>query len=318
MNYKRVYESIIQRRLENPLSEGEYVEKHHIVPRSLGGDDNETNLIRLTAREHFICHALLAEMYEEGTNEWYKLNHAFMMMKAESEDHGGHRYINSRLYELKRKDFSKVMSYVQSGNGNSQYGKVWICNLLLEQSIRVDKSELDFYLETDWMLGRVLDFEKFKKHKPNKRELDFMNYKTENGYVINKQRRNKIKNIFNIDLDNEFHTSFEKLRALLYKLYVVENKSPNCIARMFKTNRNTITSNLELCGIYLRTWKESKLVEDSDNILVEQYDRSGKLLNVWTNATYAALNLGIKRRYIIKCCNHMQYTFNGYIWKYKT
>ena len=108
MNYRRVYNQIISNRKSNPLGLTEYGELHHIIPKSLGGKDIETNLIRLTAREHFICHALLAEMYEYGTNEWYKMNHAFMMMKAVSDNQK--RYYNGRLYELKRKDFSLVMS----------------------------------------------------------------------------------------------------------------------------------------------------------------------------------------------------------------
>jgi hypothetical protein len=41
-----------------------YVEKHHIVPRCAGGDDSDNNLVRLTAREHFICHLLLVKMTE--------------------------------------------------------------------------------------------------------------------------------------------------------------------------------------------------------------------------------------------------------------
>jgi hypothetical protein len=40
----------------------EYSEKHHIIPRSLGGNNLESNLVKLTAREHFICHKLLTKM----------------------------------------------------------------------------------------------------------------------------------------------------------------------------------------------------------------------------------------------------------------
>jgi len=121
MNYKRIYNQIIENRKSNPLDVDDYGEVHHIIPKSLGGRDTTENLIRLSAREHFICHLLLSEMYDEGSNEWYKMNHAFLMMKCSSENQS--RYMNSRLYELKRKDFSKVMSNSQSGKGNSQYGK---------------------------------------------------------------------------------------------------------------------------------------------------------------------------------------------------
>lgn len=36
-----------------------YTEKHHIVPRSLGGNNSASNLVKLTAKEHFVCHRLL-------------------------------------------------------------------------------------------------------------------------------------------------------------------------------------------------------------------------------------------------------------------
>lgn len=41
-----------------------YHEKHHIIPKSLGGSNSADNLVRLTAREHFICHILLTKMTE--------------------------------------------------------------------------------------------------------------------------------------------------------------------------------------------------------------------------------------------------------------
>jgi hypothetical protein len=40
----------------------EYCEKHHIIPKSLGGDNSKDNLVELTYREHFIRHMLLTKM----------------------------------------------------------------------------------------------------------------------------------------------------------------------------------------------------------------------------------------------------------------
>lgn len=39
-----------------------YFEKHHIIPKSLNGNNSKENLVKLTAREHFICHWLLVKM----------------------------------------------------------------------------------------------------------------------------------------------------------------------------------------------------------------------------------------------------------------
>lgn len=162
MNYKRIYFDIIDKRKQKPLRENEYGERHHIVPLSLGGNDDEGNLVRLSAREHFICHALLSEMYEEGTNEWYKMNHAFLMMKSESMFHNGNRYFNSRLYELKRKDFSKTQSWAQSGQNNSQYGTKWVYNTNTGESKRIKKSEP---IPFGWVTGR-------NRHRKTKEEID--------------------------------------------------------------------------------------------------------------------------------------------------
>lgn len=42
-----------------------YVEKHHIIPRTLGGDDSADNLVVLSAREHFVAHLLLTKMVDD-------------------------------------------------------------------------------------------------------------------------------------------------------------------------------------------------------------------------------------------------------------
>jgi hypothetical protein len=39
-----------------------YYEKHHIIPKSLGGDNTSSNLVLLTYKEHFLCHWLLIKM----------------------------------------------------------------------------------------------------------------------------------------------------------------------------------------------------------------------------------------------------------------
>jgi hypothetical protein len=57
--YRKWYNNIVSS-AKNRVVEG-YTERHHIVPRSLGGSDDVSNLVRLTAREHFICHLLLTK-----------------------------------------------------------------------------------------------------------------------------------------------------------------------------------------------------------------------------------------------------------------
>ena len=61
MNYEKLYQSIIKNRQRTPYNG--YTEKHHIIPRCLDGSDDEINLVRLSAREHYICHYLLTKMH---------------------------------------------------------------------------------------------------------------------------------------------------------------------------------------------------------------------------------------------------------------
>jgi len=66
MNPLQEYNSIILYRQQNPLPEGQYGERHHIIPRSCGGGNAEWNLVRLTPEEHYKAHELLPFIYTEG------------------------------------------------------------------------------------------------------------------------------------------------------------------------------------------------------------------------------------------------------------
>jgi hypothetical protein len=58
--YTKAYYRIIQKALtEKP--EG-YTETHHIVPRCLGGTNSKHNLVRLSLKQHRVCHRLLTKM----------------------------------------------------------------------------------------------------------------------------------------------------------------------------------------------------------------------------------------------------------------
>lgn len=68
MNQLQEYIAIIHNRQQNPLPEGQYGERHHIIPRSCGGPDRKWNVVRLTPEEHFRVHCLLPEIYTTGVN----------------------------------------------------------------------------------------------------------------------------------------------------------------------------------------------------------------------------------------------------------
>ena len=81
MNYTRIYESFIadrRGREADLIASGEYFERHHITPRSLGGGDEPENLIALTAGDHFFAHLCLAKIH--GGKMWVALNAMGMLV----------------------------------------------------------------------------------------------------------------------------------------------------------------------------------------------------------------------------------------------
>ena len=118
--YKNWYDSIIATATHRILIT--YTEKHHIIPRSLGGDDSSANLVNLTAREHFICHWLLTKIHIGEAK--HKMLHALRMLRAEKI--GQARYktkITARVYANLKEEYALLQSDKLTGSGNGFYGK---------------------------------------------------------------------------------------------------------------------------------------------------------------------------------------------------
>jgi hypothetical protein len=115
MNYQRIYDQIIDRARDRELDC--YREKHHITPKCLGGSDSKSNLVELTAREHFICHWLLSRLYPEEP----KLSYAFWMMSTSKRPN---RYRpSSRTYEEAKQLQSTLRSLQLLGHITSEETK---------------------------------------------------------------------------------------------------------------------------------------------------------------------------------------------------
>lgn len=80
MDYKKHYDLLIQRGKHRTI-EG-YFEKHHIIPRCMGGTDDKNNLVALTPEEHYVAHQLLLKMYPEVR----ALSHAVQLMTTHHTD----------------------------------------------------------------------------------------------------------------------------------------------------------------------------------------------------------------------------------------
>jgi hypothetical protein len=117
--YEKWYNQIIANGKSNRLAGHEL---HHILPKSLGGADDTSNLIYITTREHFICHWLLTKIYPTGEEHWKMLN-ALRMMRAENPNQTRYNTkITSRVYAKLKEEYSKLQSEAVRGEKNPMFG----------------------------------------------------------------------------------------------------------------------------------------------------------------------------------------------------
>jgi len=100
MDYQKIYNNLIHRK----ITRTGYVEKHHILPRCLGGIDNKENLIDLYPEEHYLAHLLLCKIHPGNQ----KLLYAALNMTTGSMINNGKR--NNKAYGWLRRQYAKSMS----------------------------------------------------------------------------------------------------------------------------------------------------------------------------------------------------------------
>lgn len=114
----KTYEEFIRNILDNRgrfNCDDEYHERHHILPKSCGGTNDENNLIDLYAREHFEAHRLLA--LENPDNE--KLVYAWWCMSTLPGSSKKREDVTPNEYEEARILFIKI----NSGENHPMFGK---------------------------------------------------------------------------------------------------------------------------------------------------------------------------------------------------
>lgn len=100
--YTKWYFAIVNHAKAHNIS-GKF-EKHHIVPKCITNDNSNENLVKLTFRQHFVCHLLLVKMTTGNVKR--KMMSAIYYMTNKNRNHCGTRsksYFSSRLFESLKK-----------------------------------------------------------------------------------------------------------------------------------------------------------------------------------------------------------------------
>lgn len=178
MNYTKLYNNIIKNAISNNRKKSKeiYYEKHHIFPECLGGTNDNSNLVFLTAKEHFVCHHLLTKIYNND-----KLHFAFWAMCHQVEGDVSRYYkITHRQYQTAKINFSKANSKLHKNKKLSKEHIEAIKRYMLGNTIHKKGKESHLFgiSRTEEVKRKISDT---KRKHPEKNPSYRGNYITPNG-----------------------------------------------------------------------------------------------------------------------------------------
>ena len=167
MDYCKIYDDLISRSFIRELPT--LIEKHHIIPKCIGGSNSKNNIAKLTPEEHYLAHQLLVKIYPDN----YRL-----VFAAHRMTNGIHR--NNKLYGWIRRQHSLAMKEYIKENGSPNKGN---------KLTQAQKDHLS-RINTGKVLGPMKEETKIKRSA-------VIQNKKENGWIkppVSAETRNKLSN----------------------------------------------------------------------------------------------------------------------------
>jgi hypothetical protein len=182
MDYQKIHDQIIERakkldrkKLSYNHPDYIYLERHHIILKSLGGSNKKENLVNLTGREHFLVHWLLTRANPEN----YKINCAFWIMCSclKNKKFNRTHIVSSRAFQESRENL--VIFLNKPGFKEERYKKIKLTNSLKseeEKQARKDKIKLSQSLRTEEEKREISEKISSRwKSKTEEEKLEFSN-----------------------------------------------------------------------------------------------------------------------------------------------
>ena len=275
------YEKFIQNILNTRGRHGcgdEYYEKHHVLPRCMGGTDKEDNLIDLFAKEHFVAHKLLA--LENPKNA--KLQYAWWCMCSCKE------YNGKRIYDISAEDFEEARVRCSS----------FLKNRVISEDTRRKQKELALKGENHPWYG---------KHHTEKTK---MKMKANHADVSGEKNP-----MYGVHRSGENSTFYGKHHTEETKIKISKSRKGKCAG---KNNSNYGKPRSEEVKKKISESLKGKYIGDKHpraTILI-QLDMDNQLIKVWEYMKLASKELNINVGCISQCANGLLKSASGYHWKY--
>jgi len=315
VDYQRIYNELINhRKIKSPDG---YYEKHHIIPKCLGGTDDLNNIVKLSAREHFFAHALLCKIYPTNPKVFY----AFRIMSAKNAYQNrivGHSKIYENLknkaaiFSSKRLSESTVIYNPESGqvkyinksqsipdgwklgsNKKNNQGKIRYYNKEIDIEILIDP--LVDNIPSGYIKGRRPKYKKF-----NNKSLKIVNVSTgdvklhlENdiipdGYVISKASTDRKIKAYHILTKNIALLTLEE-----YDNHLDWIQCGHLINHLYHTDIGVVRSKDEYIRKSGKSINIKKYCFENDSMITSWLINRSKLPPSWLNRTWKELGFFI-------------------------
>jgi hypothetical protein len=221
MNYKRIYSELIVSRqnLLRTRKGGVYYERHHILPKSLGGTNTKDNLVLLTAKEHFLAHKLLIQINVGIARK--KMICAFWFMCGNKTKN---RIATARQYEYGKVLFSSVLKGSKLTAEHKQKVSLALkgkpSNLSQEGRKKISEAMANYRKGKTWS----------DEHKDNIRN-------TMKGRKMSKEFSERMmKKINQFSLDGEFIQQWDSLKIASESLHISYTGLSQCCSGKYKNS----------------------------------------------------------------------------------
>lgn len=176
MDYSMHYNKLVETRKNRVKEEGVYYERHHILPVSMGGTNDESNLVHLTAREHFLAHWLLWKIHRNRET-------AFAFHSMCTWNNGHRKNFSSIAYSEAKENAAILRSNLMKNNVEERSDKMKIA----WSKKTFSEKKLIFEKQTKTKANRNLT-ERISKQNNLKNKRDKISFSYESGDSINKRK----------------------------------------------------------------------------------------------------------------------------------
>lgn len=189
MNYQKIYNDLINKRKLTPPKNC-YTERHHVIPVCMKGTNKKENLVPLTAREHYIAHALLVKIHRNDKRYYFKLLKAMTAMqnfwgKISVEGNLRKPNTSSRLYAIWKLELYQYIKENKHELYKNRKGRKQIFNNKTHNIKFLKINSIDEFIKNNPEWSKEKD-NTWPVYQPTKNMFHIYNIETNEGMFISK------------------------------------------------------------------------------------------------------------------------------------